>query len=53
MDDEAVNLDNNALLSMIGHVLVPSDIKGPAILEHLAGVVDTKFIADFDLQKRK
>lgn len=53
VEDEAVDLDNNALLSMIGDALVPSDIKGPPILEHLAGIVDTKFTAEFDLEKRK
>ena len=53
MEDEANDLDNNALLSMIGDSLVPSDLKGPPILEHLAGIMDTKFTADFDLEKRK
>ena len=53
MEDEGNDLDSNALLSMIGDALVPSDLKGPPILEHLAGIADTKFAADFDLDKRK
>eukprot|EP00112_Aurelia_sp_Birch-Aquarium-sp1_P020955 Seg5516.2 transcript_id=Seg5516.2/GoldUCD/mRNA.D3Y31 product="hypothetical protein" protein_id=Seg5516.2/GoldUCD/D3Y31 len=52
-EDEGVHLDNNALPSMIGDALVPLDLKGPPILEHLAGTVDTKFTADFDHEKRK
>ena len=53
MEDEGNDLDNNALLSMIGDALVPSDLKVPPILEHLVGIIDTKFKADFDLEKRK
>ena len=52
-EDEGADIDNNALLSLIGDALVPSDLKGPPILEHLAGIVNTKFTADFDLEKRK
>ena len=52
-EDEGVNIDNNALLSLIGEALVPSEVKGPPISEHLAGIVNTKFSADFDLEKRK
>ena len=33
--------------------MLPSDLKGPPILEHLRGIVDTKFTADLDLDKRK
>ena len=51
-EDEGVNIDNNALLSLKGEALVPSEVKGPPISEHLAGIVNTKFSADFDLEKR-
>eukprot|EP00794_Sanderia_malayensis_P014535 gene14535-16038_t len=52
--NEAIDdIDNNALLSLIGDALVPSDVTGPPILEHLANIVDAKFTAEFDIDKRK
>eukprot|EP00794_Sanderia_malayensis_P001966 gene1966-2237_t len=47
------DIDNNALLSLIGDALVQSDVTGPPILEHLANIVDAKFTAEFDIDKRK
>ena len=47
------DIDNNSLLSQIGDALVPSDEKGPPILDHLASIVDAIFLVEFDVEKRK
>ena len=47
------DIDNNSLLSKIGDTLVPSDEKGPPVLDHLASIVDAKFLVECDVEKRK
>ena len=47
------DIDNNALLSLIGDAFAPSDVTGPPIMDHLASIIDAKFTAEFDLDKRK
>ena len=47
------DIDNNSLLSQIGDAPVPSEEKGPPILDHHGSIVDAKFLVEFDVEKRK
>jgi hypothetical protein len=45
--------DNTSLLTKIGESLCPTEDHGPQVIEKLAQLVNTKFVMDLDLEKRK
>ncbi|CAB4029866.1 Hypothetical predicted protein [Paramuricea clavata] len=45
--------DNTSLLTKIGESLCPTEDHGPQVIEKLSQLVNTKFVMDLDLEKRK
>jgi hypothetical protein len=45
--------DNTSLLTKIGESLCPTEGHGPQVIEKLSQLVNTKFVMDLDLEKKK
>ncbi|CAB3992378.1 Hypothetical predicted protein [Paramuricea clavata] len=45
--------DNTSLLTKIGESLCPTEDHGPQVIEKLSQLVNTKFVMDLNLEKRK